>query len=97
MVFEWDDGKARGNRSKHGIAFEKAITAFDDPHALIAPDRKHSNSEEIREWLIGESDHGVLVVVFTRRDGGRIYRIISARRASRHERSRYEDFKRISL
>jgi uncharacterized DUF497 family protein len=39
----------------------------------------------------------VLVVVFTRRYRGQIYRIISARRASRRERSRYEEFRRISL
>jgi uncharacterized DUF497 family protein len=97
MEFEWDAGKARRNFHKHGIAFEEAITAFDDPYALIAPDHKHSTTEEIREWLIGESDDGVLVVVFTRRFGGEIYRIISARRASRRERSRYEELKRISL
>jgi uncharacterized DUF497 family protein len=97
MEFEWDASKARRNFGKHGIAFEVAITAFDDPFALIAPDRKHSTSEETREWLIGESDHGVLVVVFTRRYWGHIYRIISARRASRRERNRYEEFKRISL
>lgn len=97
MEFEWDAGKARRNFHKHGIAFQQAITAFDDPYALIAPDHKHSTTEEIREWLIGESDDGVLVVVFTKRYGGQTYRIISARRASRRERSRYEDFKRISL
>jgi hypothetical protein len=26
--------------------------AFDDPFALIAPDEKHSDADEIREWLI---------------------------------------------
>ncbi len=97
MEFEWDAAKARRNFHKHGIAFEQAITAFDDPYALIAPDRKHSTTEEIREWLIGESDCGVLVVVLTRRYGRQIYRIISARRASRRERGRYEESKRISL
>jgi uncharacterized DUF497 family protein len=38
VEFEWDAGKARRNFDKHGIDFEKAITAFDDPYALIAPD-----------------------------------------------------------
>lgn len=97
VEFEWDAVKARHNFQKHGVTFERAITAFDDPYALIAPDHKHSTTEEIREWLIGESDNGVLVVVFTKRYGGRIYRIISARRGSRRERIRYEEFKRISL
>lgn len=97
MQFEWDDGKARRNLQKHGISFIQAITAFDDPSALIALDDRHSCAEEIREWLIGESDDGVLVVVFTRRREGRVYRIISARRAGRRERKRYEEFKRVSL
>jgi len=97
MQFGWDVEKAGRNISKHGIAFDQAITAFDDPFALIAPDERHSRAEEMREWLIGESDIGVLVVVFTRRQTGRVYRIISARRASRRERRRYEEFKRVSL
>jgi uncharacterized DUF497 family protein len=85
------------NLHKHGISFNQAITSFNDPFALVAPDDKPSGPEEMREWLIGESDDGVLVVVFTRREEGRVYRIISARRASRGERSRYEEFKRVSL
>ena len=97
MRFEWDEEKAQRNILKHGISFDRAITAFDDPFALIAPDEKHSSAGEIREWLIGESDDGVLVVVFTRRWSGQTYRLISARRAKRRERKRYEEFKRISL
>jgi uncharacterized DUF497 family protein len=97
MQFEWDDGKARRNLQKHEISFIQAITAFDDSFALVAPDDKHSSAEEIREWLIGESDDGALVVVFTRRREGRVYRIISARQASQRERKRYEEFKRVSL
>lgn len=97
MRFEWDDEKGRQNVRKHGIAFDQAITAFDDPFALIAPGEKHSSAGELREWPIGESDDGVLVIVFTQRQGGQIYRIISARRASRRERRSYEEFKRVSL
>jgi uncharacterized protein len=61
MQFEWDTAKARRNFHKHGISFDRAITAFDDPFALIAPDDQHSDIEEIREWLIGESDTGCSV------------------------------------
>ena len=68
MRFEWDDAKARFNAAKHGVTFERAITAFDDPYGLIAPDEKHSMAGERREWLIGEPDHGMLVVVFTTRE-----------------------------
>lgn len=71
------------------------LRAFDDPFALIAEDGKHSSEREKREWLIGESDEGVLVVVFTRRVVR--YRIISARRANRKERKLYEEAKRVSF
>ncbi len=96
MQFDWDEKKNASNRTKHRIAFQVAITVFDDPLALIAPDPKHSH-EEVREWIIGESDNGVLVVVFTIRQPGDIYRLISARRANRKERGKYEESKRVSI
>jgi uncharacterized protein len=97
MRFEWDARKAQLNSLKHKISFDLAITAFDDPYALIAPDERHTSASEIRQWLIGESDLGVLVVVFTVRDGGQTHRIISARRASKREKKRYEQIKGISI
>jgi uncharacterized protein len=97
MRFEWDQRKAASNLVKHGITFEVAITAFDDPFALVAPDRSHSTTLEERRWLIGEADIGVLVVVFTIRAAGDVYRIISARRANRTERRRYEQNKGIPV
>ena len=90
MRFQWDSRKARSNVAKHGVSFDVAITAFDDPFALVATDDAHSD-EELREWLVGRSDRGVLVVVFTKRANGAVYRVISARRASRQERPQYED------
>jgi len=30
-TFLWDDLKALDNRRKHGVAFEEAVTVFDDP------------------------------------------------------------------
>jgi uncharacterized DUF497 family protein len=92
--FDWDARKAAAN---HGVTFEEAITAFDDPFALVAPDAAHSTPEEERRWLIGEADHGILVVVFTIRQPGNVYRLISARRAGRNERRRYEEAKRVPL
>lgn len=93
--FEWDSKKSQRNLAKHGVSFELAITAFDDPFALIAADKKHSSEKETREWLIGESDSGVLVVVFTFRISR--HRIISARKANRKERKLYEEAKRVSF
>jgi len=98
MQFEWDEGKALSNKQKHGVSFETAVTAFDDPFALRADDPKHSTEEE-RFWQIGESDAGVLVVVFTVRGKGKAerYRLISSRKASKKERALYEINKRVPL
>ncbi len=97
MRFEWDERKAAANLLKHGSRFEDAITTFDDPWGLRAPDAAHSTVEEERIWLIGESDSAIVVVVFTERQPGRVMRIISARPANRKERLRYEESKRVPL
>jgi uncharacterized DUF497 family protein len=86
--FEWDASKASGNRAKHGITFEAAMTAFDDPLQLRFYDAVHSTVQEDREILIGRMDNGVIVtIVFTQI--GETTRLISARRAQRPERTRY--------
>jgi uncharacterized DUF497 family protein len=85
QFFEWDDAKAQSNLAKHGITFEKATAVFRDPMALTFDDEDHSLDEN-REITIGcTSFTEVLVVNHVLRDG-RI-RIISARRASRAERT----------
>lgn len=95
--FEWDSKKAASNLAKHAISFEQARRAFDDPFALLAPDETHSTLWEIREWLIGESELGILVVVFTRREKGEVIRLISARKANNRERKIYGALKGISI
>lgn len=97
MRFDWDVRKAATNRRKHGVSFEEGITAFDDPYALLAADPAHSTASEARTWLIGEGDVGVLVVVFTVREDGEVVRLISARRANRRERRRYEESKGLPV
>ncbi len=88
MHFEWDENKAESNFLKHGIQFEEAVTVFADPYLLFTEDSSHSYGEE-REWAIGESENGsMVVVVFTMRDE-RI-RIISARKATKKECRQYE-------
>jgi uncharacterized DUF497 family protein len=88
-TFEWDPAKAAANVEKHGVAFEEAITAFQDPLGAIHPDPDHSKSEQ-REILVGHSaQHRLLLVSFTDRQG-RI-RVISAREATRGERRDYEE------
>lgn len=95
--FEWDLAKAESNQMKHGVSFETAITVFVDPRALMADDEKHSSIDEQRHWIIGDTREGVLVVVYTVRQLGQLYRVMSARKAKRKERKRYEEYKKLPL
>ena len=68
MGFTWDPDKAAENTTKHGISFDQAIKAFDDPDAIFFEDREHSEGE-IREKLLGMADDtGIVLVVFTVRE-----------------------------
>jgi uncharacterized protein len=90
-VFEWDPKKAAANLVKHGVSFDEARTVFADPGALDGPDVGHS-AGEARFLRVGRSIlDRVLVVAYTQRKGshGEAIRIISARRASRKERTAY--------
>jgi uncharacterized DUF497 family protein len=88
--FEWDQQKSALNRSKHGISFDEAASAFDDELALLMPDLSHSIGES-RLTLIGASDRGrLLVVAHCERAEGSVIRIISARPANRMERHDYQ-------
>lgn len=91
-MFDWDPRKAKSNRRKHAVSFEEAATAFLDPVGLDGEDVEHSESEERRLRLAKSSLGRILVIAYTmrRRDDEEITRIISARRASRKERKRYE-------
>ena len=83
--FEWDDDKARLNLRKHGVDFEDACRAIDDPNALIEAD---DEPDEERWQTIGLAADQVLFVIWTERHGN-IIRIISARKATREEENRY--------
>ena len=88
-LFEWDEDKAEENLRKHGISFEEAQTVFNDPLAITIPDPDHSLAED-RFITIGLSNkRRVLVAIYTERR--QKIRLISARKASRAERNKYEE------
>ena len=88
LSFEWDTQKAKSNEQKHGIAFDEASTVFEDFLSLTIHDPLHSENEE-RFTSIGVSHKNrILIVVHTER--GDNIRIISARKATKNERSYYE-------
>ncbi|HEX7219642.1 MAG TPA: BrnT family toxin [Burkholderiales bacterium] len=88
MRFSWDPKKERRNRSTHGVGFQEATTVFGDALAVTVTDPDHSLGEE-RFITVGQSSSGQLLVVCHTELGDTI-RIISARRASAHERKDYE-------
>jgi uncharacterized DUF497 family protein len=91
MRFEWDEQKNRANRREHGVSFETAQRVFDDSLQLSRLD--YEENEEERWQTIGLIEgEVVLVVAHTYRQQGddEIIRIISARKATRHERRHYE-------
>jgi len=85
--FTWDPRKAAVNLRKHGVSFDEAASVFADPLALAVEDAVDPG----RALLIGLSDRRRLVLsVYTEVDDDTI-RIISARRATSHERRHYEE------
>jgi uncharacterized DUF497 family protein len=82
--FEWDPAKAAGNLQKHGVSFETARKAFSDWNAV---ERFDDDPDESRFVLLAMVDADVVAVVYTERRN--TIRIISARKATRHERKVY--------
>ena len=89
MQFEWDEQKAEANLRKHEVSFDEAKTVFDDLLFIIFADPDHS-VEENRFIIMGESNQNrLLVVSYTERPPKT--RLISARKATRAERKKYEE------
>ena len=89
MEFEWDPGKAKSNRRKHGVDFTEAASIYGDPLALTFVDPDHSDDED-RFITIGLSRlNRILIVSHTDRDERT--RIISARLATKGETKLYEE------
>lgn len=89
MRFIWDPRKAAGNLRKHAVSFDEASTALRDALALTGADPDHSVGEA--RWItFGVSSRGRLLVV-SHADDGDMIRLISARLATRSERTLYEE------
>jgi uncharacterized DUF497 family protein len=87
MDYEWVDAKAAANLAKHGIDFLDAIGALADPLRIEHIDDSFIYGEA-RVRTIGMTRGNVLFVVTTMRADD-LWRIISARKATRHEQNRY--------
>ena len=83
--FEWDPIKNRINIARHGISFRMAAKLFDGPRYEREDVRQDYG--ETRIIAVGRSKGRILHVVYTLRNS--VIRIISARKANRHERAEY--------
>ncbi len=92
MIFEWDENKNRINKKRHGVSFDAAKLVFFDPYSVTIFDRVEDGEER---WHTLGTVNGVvfILVVHTTLDNNHpeIIRIISARRATIHERKCYEN------
>jgi uncharacterized DUF497 family protein len=87
MDHRWGPDKAASNLAKHGVDLADAVGVFEDEWALTI--KEETVAGEQRFATVGTDFLGrVLVVVYTYR--GEQIRSISARRATRQERSAYE-------
>lgn len=95
MRWTWDPKKAARNKRPppegHGVSFELVEKALADPFAASQPD-PHADGDR---WnTLCQIGGVVLFVVHTwpdEEDGDEVGRIISARKATSHERRAYED------
>ena len=83
--FSWDPIKNRTNITKHSISFSKAAKIFDGPR-LEREDTRRDYGEN-RIITLGRSERKILRIVYTRRNS--VIRIISARKANKHDREEY--------
>lgn len=87
QYFVWDSEKASSNLAKHGVSFELACTVFFDPFAVLID---ATSDDEPRQAVIGltEAMDALFVVHLLAQND--VIRIISARRATRQERTQHE-------
>lgn len=86
LRFEWNKSKATDNFNRHGVSFELAKEVFKDPFAVEFLDDRQDYGEE-RFVIIGMAATNLLYVAYTERQD--LIRIISARRATKHEQEIY--------
>ena len=91
MYFEWDERKNGANLAKHGLSFETAALVFDDPNAISLPDREVEGEER---WQTLGTARGIALLLVAHLEweehGEAVIRIISARKATKRERGKYE-------
>jgi len=87
-AFEWDEDKNAANLAKHGIRFEEAASIFEGP---VLSSEDESSEDEVRERSYGLLD-GIVVVCVIHTQRGETTRLISARKATKQERTLFHAY-----
>ncbi len=87
MEYEWDETKAAANLAKHGLSFTAAALALEDPRKIEMVDDRFDYDEERTQSLC--IYRGTVLFVVTVMTDENVCRIISARKATRHEQQKY--------
>ena len=88
MKYEWDEEKKRLNIRNHGVDFTDAPSMFQHPMVMFLDQRKNYGEHR---WIgIGILKTILTVIIFAEPDNETV-RIISARKATKHEEQIYRD------
>lgn len=88
MKFKWNEQKRRRNIRNHKIDFADLSSVFDSPMVVWLDTREDYGEER---WIgIGVLRSSPVVIVYTEPDEETI-RLISARKANKHERKIYKN------
>lgn len=81
MKFTWHEAKRRSNLTKHGLDFADAAQVFSGPTATVDDEGEYGGEPRfLTTGLLG-----VQVVIIAHTETDRAIRIISMRKAERHE------------
>jgi uncharacterized DUF497 family protein len=87
--WSWGNVKSRSNSAEHSVHIELAMIVFEDPLAVSRFEMSYEGEE--RWQTVGMVGPVLVFVVHTLPDVDSPGRIISARKATRHERKAYEE------
>ena len=90
MKCEWDEDKYEINLQRHGLSFELAEEAFDDPYAITTDDCIDESGEQRYQTIANVAGYLVLIAhVYRIVEGEERPRVISLRNANKYEQTRY--------
>ena len=87
MKFTWKAAKRKTNLKKHGFDFADAEQVFDGPTFTVEDDRDYDGEQRFNSTGF----LGMAIVTICHTESEDEIHIISARRATTHERKDYEE------